>query len=129
MTNITRRSALGGIALSSVLAYADVGKRATAFALIGDRYHNSDYIRTGLTRTITKDMGISVDFTDDTQLLTAETLKDYKMLIILRDGMIWPNGYPEGGRGGAGQPATPPIVSDPPLPPMAAKAEFWIKPE
>ena len=40
-------------------------EKATAFGLIGDRYHNSDYARIGLTRTITKDLGVSVDFTEE----------------------------------------------------------------
>jgi hypothetical protein len=129
MKNITRRSALGSIASFGAFAFAGTGKPAQAFALIGDRYHNSDYIRTGLSRTIAADMGVSVDFTDETRLLTADTLKDYKMLIVLRDGMIWPSGYPEGGgRGGSAQPPVP-IVSDPPLPPSSPKAEFWMKPE
>ena len=129
MNDITRRSALWSIALSGSLARAT--EKASAFALIGDRFHNSDYIRTGLSRTIVKELGVSIDFTDETKLLTAETLKGYKLLIVHRDGMIWPDGYPEGrgGRGGSAQSAIPPIVSDPPLPPMEAKAAFWIKPE
>jgi hypothetical protein len=57
---------------ASSLAFAR--EKATAFALIGDRYHNSDYIRSGLTRTITKEVGVSIDFCDETQMLTAETL-------------------------------------------------------
>ena len=70
-------------------------QKATAYALIGDRYHNSDYIRTGLSRTIAKDLDVSIDFCDETKMLTAETLNGYKMLIVLRDGMIWPDGYPD----------------------------------
>ena len=131
MINLTRRTAIRSIALSSVAAaaYAKTEK-ATVFALIGDRFHNSDYIRTGLGRTIVRDLKVSVDFTDETKLLTAEMLKGYKLLIIHRDGMIWPDGYPEGGgRGGAGRGVAVPIVSDPPLPPMDAKSAFWMKPE
>src|SRR5258705_3873073 len=112
MHNMTRRSALWSIALSGSLASAR--EKATAFGLIGDRSHNSDYIRTGLSRTITKELGVSIDFTDETSMLTAETLQGYKILIVHRDGMIWPDGYPEGrgGRGGGGQYATVPIVTD-----------------
>src|SRR5215468_11801524 len=90
----SRRTALArlaGTALSTSLGKA--ARKATAFALIGDRYHNSDYIRTGLTRTIVKQLDITVDFTDETSLLNAETLDGYKMLIVLRDGMLWPDGY------------------------------------
>ena len=87
---VTRRSALAALAGAAFAA-----QKATAFALIGDRYHNSDYVRTGLSRTITQDLGVSIDFTDETKALNAETLNGYKLLIILRDGMIWPDGYPD----------------------------------
>lgn len=89
----TALTALTGAALAPNILKA--APKATAFALIGDRYHNSDYIRTALNRTIAKDLGISVDFCDETKNLNAETLQGYKMLIILRDGMIWPDGYPD----------------------------------
>lgn len=125
MKNITRRAAIGSLTLSGFLANAQVKKKATAFALVGDRYHNSDYIRTSLTRNIVNDLGLSVDFTDETKLLNADTLNGYRMLIILRDGMIWPGGYMEGGRG----PVPLKIVSDPPLPPIIAKSEFWMQPD
>ena len=69
--------------------------KSTAFALIGDRYHNSDYIRSALSLTIQHDLKISIDFTDETKLLNEETLTGYKMLIIHRDGMLWPDGYPD----------------------------------
>ncbi len=39
-------------------AASQVGRAAekgSAYSLIGDRFHNSDYIRVGLTRTIQKD--------------------------------------------------------------------------
>ena len=48
-------AALAGAALAPLPGKA--AKKATAFALIGDRYHNSDYIRIGLTRTIAKETG------------------------------------------------------------------------
>lgn len=130
MKNITRRSALWGMALAASSA-ALAREKATAFGLIGDRYHNSDYARVGLTRTISKEAGVSVDFTDDTSLLTEETLDGYKLLIILRDGMAWPNGY--GGSetsNAAWNGDKPELVADPPLPePTRAEPEFWMKPE
>ena len=52
LANPTRRAALGALAGGMVAKRARAAKKATAFALIGDRYHNSDYIRTALTRTI-----------------------------------------------------------------------------
>ena len=54
--------------------------KADAFALIGDRYHNSDYIRTGLNRTIAEPLGVSIDFCDETKRLTADTLEGYRLL-------------------------------------------------
>jgi type 1 glutamine amidotransferase len=125
----SRRSAIGalaGVALSARPGRA--AQKATAYALIGDRYHNSDYIRVGLSRTIGKDLGVSIDFCDETGMLTAETLNGYKLLIILRDGMIWPDGYPDettnagwvaGGR--------VKIISEPAVPPTSAKSQFWMK--
>jgi hypothetical protein len=123
---LTRRSALAALAGPAILRSAPKG---FAFALIGDRYHNSDYIRTGLTRTIAKELDVSIDFCDETKMLTAETLQSYKLLIILRDGMIWPDGYPDENTNAAwvatGKPA---LVSEPPVPKTAAKPAFWIKP-
>ena len=135
----SRRSVIGKI--GSVGAAAALGttqstgyaytiiKKATAFALVGDRYHNSDYIRTALGKTLVKEAGLSIDFTDEVTLLSAETLEDYKLLIVFRDGMIWPNGY--GGRGSyagyvSGQGIE--IISDPPLPDIKTEPEDWITP-
>jgi len=128
----SRRTALAllaGTALSTRLGKA--ARKANAFALIGDRYHNSDYIRTGLTRTVTKQLDISIDFTDETSLLNAETLDGYKMLIVLRDGMIWPDGYGGDESTNAAWVATgrPKLVFDPPLPQTRAQSQFWMKPE
>src|SRR5215813_7750869 len=121
--NITRRAALAALAGTAIAPrLAKAARKATAFALIGDRYHNSDYIRTGLTRTITKDLGVTIDFCDETKMLTAETLNGYKMLIILRDGMIWPDGYPdETTNAGWVAGGKVKLVSDPPVPPRASK--------
>ncbi len=128
----TRRSALAALAgVGFTPLPAKAAKKATAFALIGDRYHNSDYIRTGLTRTVASQMGVSVDFTDETSLLNAETLDGYKVLIVLRDGMIWPEGYGGDESTNAAWVATgrPKLVFDPPLPQGKASSKFWIKPE
>jgi type 1 glutamine amidotransferase len=127
---ITRRSVLSGIAASALLpaARASAANKATAFALIGDRYHNSDYIRTALRKTLVKDAGISIDFRDEVELLNAEELNGYKLLIMLRDGMLWPSGYLQGPPGSPNTPAVA-IVSEPPLPKIEPKADYWIKPE
>src|SRR5215472_2723600 len=134
MARISRRKALRtfgeawtltGISLAasgSLQASVYGNSKVTAFALAGDRYHNIDYIRTALGKTLVKDLGISIDFTDERSLLTASNLKPYKLLIMLRDGMVWPSGY----EGAPGRP----IVSDPPL---AAKFDttpvYWMTPE
>lgn len=121
-------AALAGSAFAARTAHA--ARKATAFALIGDRYHNSDYIRTGLSRTIAHDLGISVDFCDETSNLNAETLDGYKLLVILRDGMIWPDGYPDETTNAAWvNTGKPKLTFDPPTPKTAAKPAFWMKPE
>lgn len=128
---VSRRFFLAAAAVAGPLSSrAQTAGKATAFALIGDRYHNSDYIRTALHRTMAKELGISIDFSDETNLLTAETLKGYTLLIILRDGMIWPDGYPdETSNAGWVAGGRPTLVSDPAVPAQAAKPQFWMKPE
>jgi Trehalose utilisation len=132
LANTTRRSALAALAGAAIAPVPGrAAKKATAFALIGDRYHNSDYIRIGLTRTIAKELGVAIDFTDETSLLNAETLDGYKVLIVLRDGMIWPDGYGGDESTNAAWVATgrPKLVFDPPLPQGRARSQFWMKPE
>jgi len=119
---------LAGAALAPCVGRS--AQKATAYALIGDRYHNSDYIRTGLSRTVGKDLGVSIDFCDETKTLTSETLQGYKLLIILRDGMIWPDGYPDETTNAAWvNTGKPKLVFEPPTPKTPAKSEYWMKPE
>ena len=127
----TRRAAIAAIvAGASATRRARATEKAAAYGVIGDRYHNSDYIRTALNRTIQKELDVTIDFCDETRNLTAETLRGYKMLIVLRDGMIWPDGYPdETTNAGWVAGGKVPLVSDPPVPPTPAKSEFWMKPE
>ena len=126
---VSRRTALGACAAASTTLMQRLSARAkaTAFALIGDRYHNSDYIRTGLGRTIDRELGVAVDFCDEVRMLDAETLDGYKLLIVLRERMLWPDGYADESSN-AGYVATgrPPIVSEPPVPKTEAKQQFWI---
>ena len=131
MPLITRRTALRSLALSAPLAFAadKTASKSTAFALIGDRYHNSDYIRVGLGKTLGKELGLSIDFRDEVSLLTAETLRNYKLLIVFRDGMTWPDGYPDESSNAAFAHLTSPkIVSDPPLPKWGGQPNYWITP-
>ena len=95
--------------------------KSTAFALIGDRYHNSDYIRTALGKTLGRELGLTIDFSDEVTLLNADTLQGYKLLILFRDAMQWPNGYD------ATQPAG--VISVPPLPDVERVVVNWMTPE
>jgi type 1 glutamine amidotransferase len=97
-SKVTRRSALrtigiAGMGLAARSGFGAVAGKATAFALCGDESHNSDYIRTALGATLVEGAGLSIDFTDEEKLLTYENLKNYKILIMYRDGLRFPNGY------------------------------------
>ncbi|MAU15117.1 MAG: hypothetical protein CMH46_06200 [Muricauda sp.] len=157
--NVTRRSAISsmagltaGVVLASPIACAQAPEKAqekapektpekaTIFALMGDHYHNADIVRTALTRDIVKDMGISVKMTDDYLSLNAETLQGYQMLIIHRDGRIFPEGNGPIGGGGELVPSIfnnnfgkgiseVPVVSDPPLEPTSGEMKAWIQPD
>ena len=63
-----------------------------ALALIGDRYHNPDYIRVSLDRVF-GDRKLMVDYTISYDKLSKELLSNYQLFVCLRDGMIWPDGY------------------------------------
>src|SRR5882724_4763538 len=128
LRTISRRTAL--VACAGLAQQLHARPKGTAFALIGDRYHNSDYIRTGLRRTIEREMDVPVDFCDEVKMLSAETLKGYKLLIILRDGMLWPDGYQdESSNAGWVAGGRTPLVSDPPVRKMEARQDFWITAE
>jgi type 1 glutamine amidotransferase len=95
--NISRRSLLrgaaglaAGSAITNVLAQS--AGRPRMLALVGDRYHNPDYIRVALTKTF-DGLKISVDYTMHYEQLSRELLKKYQVFLCLRDGMIWPGGY------------------------------------
>jgi len=133
-----RRNVLRGIGAAGALsAFGDwfhpraaraARKKAVAFALVGDRYHNSDYIRTALGKTLVREAGVSIDFTDEVTALNAESLQGYRMLIVFRDGMLWPDGYSgsypgyEPGKGSE-------LRSEPPMPSIDGKPVMWIRPE
>jgi hypothetical protein len=98
LSRISRRRLLrgaGGTAGAGILGLASgqtSAKRPQALALIGDRYHNADYIRVSLDRVF-KAVGIPVEYTIQYDQLSRELLKNYQLFLCLRDGMIWPNGY------------------------------------
>jgi hypothetical protein len=126
----SRRKAISALAGAALAAPAGAARKATGFALIGDRYHNSDYIRLALTRTIARQMGVSLDFCDETANLNQETLDGYKLLVVLRDGMIWPDGYADESSNAAWvATGRPKLNFDPPTPKTDAKPAFWMKPD
>ena len=129
---ISRRAALE-TAAGALFAWGErlhAREKAMAFALIGDRYHNSDYIRIGLGRTIGREAGVSIDFCDEVKMLDAEALAGRKLLIMLRDGMLWPDGYEDESSNAAwvGE-RTPRLVSVPPVPKVKTREQYWITAE
>jgi len=69
-------------------------QRPRVLALIGDRYHNSDYIRVALGRLF-RELNLPVDYTINYDQISARLLSPYRLFVVLRDGMIWPDGYLE----------------------------------
>jgi len=91
---LSRRALMAGLGAAALPAQAQPrnGTRPRALALIGDRYHNPDYIHVSLDRVF-HDLNIPIDYTMDYAGLSAASIKPYQLLLILRDGMIWPGGY------------------------------------
>lgn len=94
VNRISRRHFIGTAATAAgvLTLNAQPAGRARALALIGDRYHNPDYIRTALTKMF-DGLKVSVDYTMHYDQLSKDLLKNYQMFLCLRDGMIWPGGY------------------------------------
>jgi len=92
-------------------------------ALVGDRFHNPDYIRVSLSKAF-KDINASVDYTIEYEKLSTDLLKNYQMLVIFRDGWIWPGGY-------LGPDAASGYSANLEMPDTFPKSEgvFWITPE
>ena len=87
--SLAAAAALWGQSGMEVYESAD---RPSALALIGDRYHSPTYIRDGVIQALIRE-NIPVVFLTNHAKLTRETLAKYDLLIFLKDGMIWPNGY------------------------------------
>ncbi|MFL6464494.1 MAG: hypothetical protein ACJ73N_08830 [Bryobacteraceae bacterium] len=93
----SRRSLLhtAGLAAGLGMVRSMEGQSAKArrvLALVGDRYHNPDYIRVALTKMF-DGQGVTVDYTMNYRELSRDLLKNYQLFLCLRDGMIWPDGY------------------------------------
>ena len=69
-------------------------QRPRVLALIGDRYHNADYIRVALIKLF-QDLNLPFDYTINYDQISAGLLRSYRLFVVLRDGMIWPHGYLE----------------------------------
>jgi type 1 glutamine amidotransferase len=67
-------------------------RRPRVLALIGDRYHNADYIRVALNRLF-RELNLPFDYTINYEHISARLLASYQLFVVLRDGMIWPDGY------------------------------------
>ena len=65
--------------------------RPRALVLIGDRYHEPEHIERGL-RPAFQTAKIAPHFTVDVNQLSAANLAQVDLLVILRDGMLWPGG-------------------------------------
>jgi Trehalose utilisation len=91
-----RRLLYGGTGAAGLLgltaAQPQRSSRPRALALIGDRYHNQDYIRVSLDRVFSE-VGVPVDYTISYDQLSRDLLRNYDLFLCFRDGMIWPGGY------------------------------------
>ena len=67
-------------------------ERPKALALIGDRYHSPVHIRDGISPALLRE-NIPVVFIENHAALTAAALKPFDLLILFKDGMVWPNGH------------------------------------
>ena len=93
-------AAIGALGVSKALAASQAtatqsGGSASGprtLALIGDRYHSSDSIRTSLDRLF-EELGLPIHYTANYDELSANLLKPYQLFICFRDNMIWPEGY------------------------------------
>lgn len=88
---------LGALAAGVAVGSANQGAKAgpnppRVLALVGDRYHNADYIRLALGRTF-RELNLPVEFTINYEEISAARLKGYQLFVTLRDGYIWPDGY------------------------------------
>jgi hypothetical protein len=92
MKMLSRRSVLSAAAGAAAFRGMAQSGRRRVLALIGDRYHNADYIRVALDRTL-DGLNLTVDYTIDCARLSRSVLAGYQVFLCLRDGMVWPGGY------------------------------------
>jgi len=114
---------IGAAGIEGALSQTRPGK-PRVLALVGDRYHNPDYIRTSLD-PVFKDLDIAIDYTIAYDQISAEMLKNYQVFLTFRDGMIWPGGYlgPDASSFYAGNLEDPKTFPDPVSQPCLTEAQ------
>jgi type 1 glutamine amidotransferase len=101
LQNVAAVAAAGALGASEMLAAPQqasttrsggTGGKPRVLALIGDRYHNSDYIRVSLNRLF-NELSLPVDYTTNYYDLSGSLLRPYQLFVCFRDNMIFPGGY------------------------------------
>lgn len=67
------------------------GPRPRALALIADRFHEPEHLESGL-KPVFEGAGVHAWFAFDVRALNRENLKAVDLLVMLRDGALWPEG-------------------------------------
>ncbi len=72
-------------------------RRRPLLALIGDRYHNPDYIRLHLWR-LAAEAGVELEYTANYEWFvdretTEALLEGRRVFVVFRDGLVFPEGY------------------------------------
>jgi len=67
------------------------GERPRALVLVGDRFHDPAHLMAGLERALLA-ARVEPHFIVDVRALSSENLRQVELLVILRDGMLWPDG-------------------------------------
>lgn len=78
-------------AQNAAAVYA-AAKRPHALVLTGDRYHAPGLAREYIAKALLEE-NIPATFIENVNALSAEALSTVDLLIILRDGMNWPDGF------------------------------------
>jgi type 1 glutamine amidotransferase len=91
-SKMSRRLAVAGAAFGSMPVRAATKAQPRVLALIGDRAHNPEYIRFSLDKVFHA-LNMPVDYSIDFPGLSAAMLKPYQVFLILREGLIFPDGF------------------------------------
>ncbi|MCX6560677.1 MAG: ThuA domain-containing protein [Candidatus Aminicenantes bacterium] len=117
-------AALGAAALPARLEAGPA--KADVLAVIGDRWHSFDFLRTAFTRTLVKEGGATVEFAPAPSDFDAARLAGHKILLMLCDGLAFPGGYTT--TYPFMEPDKVKIVSDPPVEGLDETAVNWLAP-